>query len=75
MVMSLSTVAAYINDGWITAYNGAGQVYFDYDVTTPGKTTLWTDIRSRNPLPADNSPDVDYDVNLGLDSGLWSSLA
>ena len=36
----LSTVQGYIDNGWITAYEGKGTLRLDYDVTNPGRTTL-----------------------------------
>ena len=36
----LSSVQGYIDNGWITAYDGNGTLQLDYDVTNEGKTTL-----------------------------------
>lgn len=35
-----SSIVTMIADGRIRAYGGEGKVFFDYSVTTPGKTTL-----------------------------------
>ena len=35
-----SDVASWVSDGLLTAYGGAGTIVADYDVTTPGKTTI-----------------------------------
>ncbi len=36
----LSTVQGFIDNGWITAYDGDGTLQLDYDVTNEGQTTL-----------------------------------
>jgi len=36
----LSRVQGYIDNGWITAYDGNGTLQMDYDVTNEGATTL-----------------------------------
>ena len=48
----LSTVQGYIDNGWITAYNGNGTLQLDYDVTNEGKTTL-SATHMLNPNPGD----------------------
>jgi hypothetical protein len=48
------TVEAYINNGWITAYDGNGTLNLDFDVTNPGSTTL-TATHLLNPNPAHGS--------------------
>ena len=48
---AIATIQGYIDDGWITAYNGYGVLQLDYDVTNPGKTTL-TAVHKLNPNPA-----------------------
>jgi hypothetical protein len=48
----LSTVQGYIDNGWITAYDGQGTLNLDYDVTNEGKTTLKA-VHFLNPNPAD----------------------
>jgi hypothetical protein len=37
----VSTINGYISSGWITAYDGMGTVNVDYNITNPGKTTVW----------------------------------
>jgi hypothetical protein len=32
---------AYSQAGWLKAYGGAGVLHYDYNVTTPGYTTVW----------------------------------
>ena len=34
-------VAGYITKKWLIGYNDAGTVQYDYNVTTPGYTTVW----------------------------------
>ncbi len=48
----LSLVQGYIDNGWITAYDGNGTLQLDYDVTNKGKTTL-KGVHKLNPNPAD----------------------
>jgi len=48
----LSTVQGYIDNGWITAYEGNGTLQLDYDATNPGRTTLKA-VHMLNPNPAD----------------------
>ena len=48
----LSTVQGFIDNGWITAYDGDGMLQLDYDVTNKGKTTL-KGVHKLNPNPAD----------------------
>jgi len=47
----ISLVQGYIDNGWITAYDGNGTLNLDYNVTNPGQTTL-TAIHKLNPNPA-----------------------
>ncbi len=35
-----ASIASFVAAGRITGYGGAGQVFYDYDVTYPGKTTI-----------------------------------
>lgn len=59
----------WIDYGWITAYAGTGTVAMDFDVTTPGKTTL-TGVgpvafgKAGTPYPADGAVDVPLDTVL-----------
>ncbi len=50
----ISLVQGYIDNGWITAYDGNGTLHLDYDVTNPGQTTL-TAIHMLNPNPANRA--------------------
>ncbi len=47
-------VQGYIDNGWITTYNGNGTLQLDYNVTNPGLTTL-TSIHMLNPNPANRA--------------------
>ncbi len=49
-----TTIQTYIDDGWITAYDGKGVLRLDYNVTNEGKTTL-TAFSPLNPNPVDGS--------------------
>ena len=48
----LSLVQGYIDNGWITTYDGQGTLLLDYDATNEGKTTLKAS-HLLNPNPAD----------------------
>ena len=50
---ALSVVQGFIDDGWITAYNGNGTLQLDYNVTNGGQTTL-TAVHNLNPNPANS---------------------
>lgn len=41
---SISSIQALITAGNITAYNGNGRFYFDYNNINPGYTTVWAEI-------------------------------
>jgi len=56
-------IQEYIDNGWITAYDGGGTLYLDYDVTNPGKTTL-TAIHKFDPEPPDGGLLVAGEVEL-----------
>jgi hypothetical protein len=47
-------VQGYIDNGWITTYNGNGTLQLDYNVTNPGLTSL-TSIHMLNPNPANRA--------------------
>ena len=49
----VALVQGYIDQGWITAYDGAGTLNVDYDVTNAGRTTL-TATHLLKPHPANN---------------------
>ena len=50
----ISLVQGYIDNGWITSYDGNGTLHLDYDVTNPGQTTL-TAVHKLNPNPANRA--------------------
>ena len=50
----VSRIQGYIDNGWITAYDGNGTLQLDYDVTNEGKTTL-SATHLLNPNPADGA--------------------
>jgi len=51
----IELIQGYIDNGWITSYEGHGTLNLDYDVTNPGQTTL-TAVHNLNPNPA--NPDI-----------------
>ena len=60
----LSLVQGYIDNGWITAYDGNGAPHLDYNVTNPGLTTL-TAVHNLNPDPANRAIAKPGEVELG----------
>lgn len=50
----IEKVQKFIDDGWITAYEGQGKVNLDYNFTNEGKTTL-TATALLDPVPADGA--------------------
>ncbi len=58
-----SFVQGYIDNGWITAYDGNGTLHLDYNVTNEGKTTL-TALHNFNPTPADGGTVAAGEVEL-----------
>jgi hypothetical protein len=60
---NVSAVQGYIDNGWITAYDGNGTLQLDYDVTNEGKTTLKA-VHFLNPNPADGAEIILGEVEL-----------
>ena len=60
---AVSTIQGYIDNGWITAYNGNGTLELDYNVTNEGKTTL-TAVHKLNPSPPDGGVASSGDTQL-----------
>lgn len=50
---AVSTIQGYIDNGWITAYDGNGTLELDYDITNEGQTTLKA-VHKLNPSPRDD---------------------
>ena len=50
----ISLVQEYIDNGWITTYDGNGTPNLDYNVTNPGQTTL-TAVHKLSPDPANRA--------------------
>ncbi len=50
----ISLVQEYIDNGWITTYDGNGSPNLDYNVTNPGQTTL-TAVHKLSPDPANRA--------------------
>jgi UDP-2,3-diacylglucosamine pyrophosphatase LpxH len=57
-----STIATYVTNGWIKAYNGTGTVMKDYNISTSGKTTVWaappSTTTATNPNPANGAINI-----------------
>jgi len=49
---AVPTIQGYIDNGWITAYDGNGTLELDYDITNEGQTTLKA-VHKLNPSPRD----------------------
>ncbi len=60
---ALSNVQGFINNGWITAYDGNGTLQLDYNVMNEGQTTL-TALHNFNPTPADGGSIAAGEVEL-----------
>jgi len=73
-VDALSTVQGYIDNGWITAYDGNGTLHLDYDFTNPGKTTVKAcEMTSAfNPIPAYGATDAPRDAVLSWTPGIYA---
>ena len=50
----VSLLQGYINNGWITAYDGNGTLNLEYNVANAGQTTL-TAVHKLNPNPANHA--------------------
>jgi hypothetical protein len=48
---AMATIQGYIDNGWITAYDGHGTLALDYNITNQAQTTL-TALHNFNPMPA-----------------------
>jgi len=57
---AIATITPWITSGWIKAYNGAGTVSYDYNITTPLKTTVWAvpQTKAGGPSPDNNATNV-----------------
>ncbi len=60
---ALSNVQGFIDNGWITAYDGNGTLQLDYNVMNEGQTTL-TALHNFNPIPADGGSIAAGEVEL-----------
>ncbi len=49
-----SSIQEYVDNGWITAYDGNGTIEMDFDITNEGKTTV-TAVHHLQPGPVDGS--------------------
>jgi len=58
-----AVVQSYIDDGWLTAYDGQGRVNLDYGVTNAAKTTVKA-TAFLNPNPADGGSASSGEVEL-----------
>jgi len=59
----VSTVQGYIDNGWITAYDGNGTVQLDYDVTNKGQTTV-KGVHKLKPNPIDGGNVIPGELEL-----------
>ncbi|MDD5134305.1 MAG: metallophosphoesterase [Phycisphaerae bacterium] len=67
-----SAIAGYISNGWIKGYDSPSNVHYDYNVTTPGKTTVWAvgSNKADNPTPANGAVNISRDTSLSWTAGL-----
>jgi hypothetical protein len=54
----VATVEGYVNDGYVVAYNGLGDVIVAYDGTYTTVTGATNPYKARGPLPVNNAKDV-----------------
>ncbi|MHC4437286.1 MAG: hypothetical protein ACYS3S_08000 [Planctomycetota bacterium] len=64
----IETVQKYIDDEWLTAYDGQGKINMDYNITNEDKTTL-TATALLDPVPADGATIAPGEVELS-----WTML-
>jgi len=64
----IDAVQKFIDDEWLTAYDGQGRINMDYNVTNEGKTTL-TGSALLEPVPADGATMAPGEVELS-----WTKL-
>ncbi len=53
-----AAIEGYIDDGWLTAYGGAGVLLLDYNITNTGKTTITATCMAGNPNPKNGATDL-----------------
>lgn len=65
-------IQGYIDNGWITAFEGDGYFELDYNIRNPDKTTLTAgiDAQASNPNPDDNAADVIINPVLSWTAGV-----
>jgi hypothetical protein len=67
-----SIIDGYVSSGWITAFNGAGTVSVDYNITNSGKTTVkasYNPQKAKSPGPANNASNVLLSTALSWTAG------
>jgi len=73
---AVSGVQGFIDNGWITAYEGNGTLNLDYDIRNAGQTTL-TALHNFNPYPADGggvgpgAVELSWTVDEGTPVDVW----
>jgi hypothetical protein len=73
---AVAVVQGYVDNGWISAYEGDGRIERDYDVTNAGRTTV-TAIHKFNPIPADGgiaapgTTTLEWTVDAGTLVDVW----
>jgi hypothetical protein len=66
-----TTIGTYISSGWITA-SGGGTIHHDYNITNPGKTTVWVTsgpTKAANPNPANSATNIAKNATLSWTAG------
>ncbi|AQT69807.1 F5/8 type C domain protein [Anaerohalosphaera lusitana] len=68
---ALTTVNSYISDGRLTGFDGLGTLSVDYNITTPGKTTIVanTPEKAANPSPGNGAVGVSTITDLTWTAG------
>jgi hypothetical protein len=67
-----ANITTWVNSGWIKAYNGAGTIQKDYNITTAGKTTVWASMPTKagGPVPANGAANASILSDLA-----WTGVA
>jgi hypothetical protein len=67
-----TAIGNFVLSGVIVAYHGTGTVMKDYNITTPGKTTVWgymANPKAANPNPGNGSSNLSISTTLNWTAG------
>ncbi len=65
------TIDSYISSGWLTGYGGGGTLAVDYNITSPGKTTVTANSpeKASYPSPANGATGASISADLSWAAG------